>query len=643
MDAIMKPIITKGVCALVVVSAALTLLAGTNASAASFNAGKIMDDTVFTNKNSMNASQIQSFLNSKVPVCDTSGSQPSEYGGGTRSQWAQAKYGQSTFTCLKDYSESGRSAAQIIYDTAQAYAISPQVLIVLLQKEQGLVTDTWPLNIQYRTATGYGCPDTAPCDSQYYGLTNQLTWAAKMFRAIMNASPSWYTPYIIGNNFIRYNPEASCGGSTVNIQNRATQALYNYTPYQPNGAALAASMGATVPCGAYGNLNFFRYFTSWFGSTTGPDYAWQVDSAKLYYDSGTTQEVANNNGVYSLAPGQKAYAKIITTNIGRSTWPKAVTRVATQSPQDRLSAFADDGWITPYRAANYTESGDIAPNDSATFKFSVTAPSTPRLYTETFSVVIDGVTWLSNTFMNYSIAVPAPVNSASLKNPNFGNGATLTPGQNVLSAEGHTALHLSFDGNLELWTNFKRTWTSGTSGSGANRFVNQSDGNLVLYKDSTPVWASNTSGGSPATLTLQSDGNAVLYRGGTAAWASNTATYNQYSLTNYILAPDQVLFPGQALTTPDRYYTLAAQEDGNIVLYTPTRAIWASNTYMRPFDRIIIQRDGNIVAYNGDNYPIWSSRTNGQGGTNLILQEDGNLVLYSPGRPVWASNTPRLR
>ncbi len=23
---------------------------------------------------------------------------------------------------------------------------------------------------QYRSATGYGCPDTAPCDSKYYGL-----------------------------------------------------------------------------------------------------------------------------------------------------------------------------------------------------------------------------------------------------------------------------------------------------------------------------------------------------------------------------------------------------------------------------------------------------------------------------------------
>lgn len=218
-----------------------------------FKAGSIIDDEVFTNKSTMNTSQIQSFLNAKVPVCDT---------------WHAPGYGQNPpFTCLKDYSENGRSAAQIIYDTAQQYRINPQVFIVLLQKEQGLVTDTWPLDKQYRSATGYGCPDTAPCDSQYYGLTNQLNWSGKMFRSIMDNSPNWYTPYVVGNNYVRWSPNSSCGGTNVNIENRATQALYNYTPYQPNQAALNAGYGTGDGCSAYGNRNFYLYFTDWFGST----------------------------------------------------------------------------------------------------------------------------------------------------------------------------------------------------------------------------------------------------------------------------------------------------------------------------------------------------------------------------------------
>lgn len=266
----MKKSYTYITAALILVVSFLTqVFSSATASAAlsdEWQPGHIISDSIFTNAGSMSAGGIQQFLNSKVPVCDTYGTQPSEYGGGTRAQWGQANYGQSTFTCLKDYAEGGRSAAQIIYDKAQAYSINPQVLIVLLQKEQGLVTDTWPLNIQYRTATGYGCPDTAPCDSQYYGLTNQVDWAAKMFRAILNASPTWTTPYILGNNYIQYNPNSSCGGTVVNIENRSTQALYNYTPYQPNQGALAAGWG-TASCGAYGNRNFYLFFQSWFGST----------------------------------------------------------------------------------------------------------------------------------------------------------------------------------------------------------------------------------------------------------------------------------------------------------------------------------------------------------------------------------------
>lgn len=241
-------------------------LFSSQAEAQSFNAGRIMEDSVFTHYNSMNTNQIQSFLNSKVPQCDTNGNKPSEYGGGTRRQYAASRGVNPPFTCLKDYRQNNKSAAQIIRDAAHEFRINPQVIIVLIQKEQGLVTDEWPWPVQYRSATGYGCPDTAPCDSQYYGLTNQVRWAARMFRAIMDNSPSWYTPYVLGNNQIPWNPDIGrCGYSTVNIQNRATQALYNYTPYRPNQAALNAGYGTGDSCSSYGNRNFFLYFRDWFG------------------------------------------------------------------------------------------------------------------------------------------------------------------------------------------------------------------------------------------------------------------------------------------------------------------------------------------------------------------------------------------
>ncbi len=280
------------------------LASRSSAYTAGFSAGRIIDDSVMANKSTMNAGDIQNFLNAKVATCDTNGQQNSEYGGSDlngdgrvqRWEWAQGKYGQSTFPCLKDYTVSdGRSAAQVIYDAAQKYSINPQVILVLLQKEQSLVTDTWPLNIQYRSATGYGCPDTAACDSQYYGLVNQIDRAAKMFRAILDNVPQnqWYTPYVLGNNYIQYNPSASCGGSTVYIETRATQALYNYTPYQPNSYALGGGTSSAYPnCGAFGNLNFYSYFTDWFGPTTGNESLLSYKSHISNY--GWTSSVTNN-------------------------------------------------------------------------------------------------------------------------------------------------------------------------------------------------------------------------------------------------------------------------------------------------------------------------------------------------------------
>ncbi len=264
-----------------------------------FNAGRIIDDGVFTNSFSMNVSQIQAFLNSKVAACDTSGTQlASEYGSNlTHAQYAASKgWPAPPYICLKSYSENSISAAQIIYNISQQYQINPQVLIVLLQKEQGLVTDTWPLSTQYRGATGYGCPDTAPCDTTYYGFTNQVTWSAKMFRAVLDNSPTWYSPYVLGNNTIQWSPNSACGGSTVNIQNRATQALYDYTPYQPNQAALNAGYGTGDACSAYGNRNFYLYFTDWFGSTQFP----QPIGASLYYQqsSGAIYLVSNSTKYY---------------------------------------------------------------------------------------------------------------------------------------------------------------------------------------------------------------------------------------------------------------------------------------------------------------------------------------------------------
>ncbi len=253
----------------------------------SFNPGRIIDDAIFFNPASMTKQDIQAFLASKNPTCDVNGTKPISAGSSTtRAQWA-AQNGKPLppYTCLKDFTQSvpargpdsycsgsitagTKTSAEIIKEVAEACSINPQVLIILLQKEQSLITDEWPWPRQFEAATGYSCPDTAPCDPEFAGFFNQVYYGARQYQRYAKSSSSFnYRP--ARSSYVLYNPNASCGGTTVYIQNQATAGLYNYTPYQPNSAALSNLYGTGDGCSAYGNRNFWRMFNDWFGTTVG--------------------------------------------------------------------------------------------------------------------------------------------------------------------------------------------------------------------------------------------------------------------------------------------------------------------------------------------------------------------------------------
>lgn len=228
-------------------SVTFLLHANDRTEASSFNAGRIIDDAIFTDV-SMTEAQIQTFLNNINSTCLKNFRTQEPTGGG--------KYGNNV------------SVARAIWRVSQEHRINPKVILATLEKEQGLVTRKDCPSWRYNTALGYACPDTGPCDTAAFGFSVQLYQGARHFRGFFDQSPGWIVPYTPGTRYVQYNPNAACGGSNVTIQNRATASLYSYTPYQPNAATRAAAPGQTVNCGAYGNINFWRYFTNWFGSTT---------------------------------------------------------------------------------------------------------------------------------------------------------------------------------------------------------------------------------------------------------------------------------------------------------------------------------------------------------------------------------------
>ena len=252
---------------------------GANATLAGWNPGDIMSDFIMTDYSSMTEAEIQSFLKSKNPCNDT------RLYIRDRSPNTHWNVRDGHFVCMADDTFDGETAAHIIWQAAQDYRINPRVLIVLLQKESGLITDTLPNDRNYKTAAGYGCPDTAPCDAQYYGLKNQIRNAARFFRAYQDNNPNWYKPYWIGTKQIYWHPNGNCGTSTVTIANKTTASLYSYTPYRPNQAALNAGWGTGDACSSYGNRNFYNYYTDWFGDTHSNLPNQRKDQITKYYNS----------------------------------------------------------------------------------------------------------------------------------------------------------------------------------------------------------------------------------------------------------------------------------------------------------------------------------------------------------------------
>ena len=233
------------------------------ANAADFNAGNLISDENFYNGKAMSsAQQVQSFLETKNAGCLSGHTCILNYTERTPTM-AASRY------CDRIQGRANETAASVIHRVGEACNISQKALIVLLEKEQSLVTLRNPASWRFTSATGYGCPDTAPCDAGFGGFFTQVYYGARAYQ-YYKEHPAQYRHQAGRWNAVLFNPNGACGSSQVFIQNAATAGLYNYTPYQPNAAAMRNLYGVGDACSAYGNRNFWRMYTDWFGSPTGP-------------------------------------------------------------------------------------------------------------------------------------------------------------------------------------------------------------------------------------------------------------------------------------------------------------------------------------------------------------------------------------
>lgn len=360
---------------------AFVFLLATPVAAADFNPSSLTSDGEFTDVNSMDAAAIQRFLEDKGSF-------------------------------LQSYSENGRTAAQIIWDAAHGKndaagtaggiaitestgTVSPKVLLVTLQKEQSLISMTSQNDASLRTAMGYACPDSGGCNSAYAGFTKQVENAAWQLRYnYERAQGRGFDDYQVGQSFCTSDHNGTNCGT---YDNRATAALYRYTPHVYNG-----------------NYNFWNMFYNTYGF-----------SGAEYNATIVSWASSAGGGVYpAVRTGSAVTITAVLRNTGRTTWRQGAVNLGTERPRDKHFSLGrgDSGWTSGNRV-QMTEAS-VASGATGTFTFSVSPPheTAPGVYREYFRPVADGVAWFGPELYWDVEVVPAYVSRVDSWSTSSGGG-----------------------------------------------------------------------------------------------------------------------------------------------------------------------------------------------------------------------------
>ena len=662
-----------------------------------FNGNNLIDDAVFDNANTLNASQIDNWLNANFPnscISTNRGFSAADPTGYNPSQGFL--YGNYV------------SAGQVIYDAAQAYGLNPQVLLVTLQKEQSLVSgsgsgcvsnDANTRAMAYAAAMGYGCPDSGPPGgyswtpnpslyaingvavtsvsgtcvnaSSKAGFSQQVihaAWLLKFGEQRSEGNTGWA---VIKGNWDNSDDPGTCYGGPMTqgsfkrcSSDTSTTFYDGYTTI--DGTSTHMDTGATAALYWYtphfaGNQNFDSIFLSWFGNIYSV-YSWSVSYQYAYTD----QTKTTGANLTNLLPGQKVYVGFVANNTGDTTWSNTGSnpvRVGTTQPQDRSSVFCDTtdspSWIGCNRPALMQEAS-VAPGQTGTFEFWYKAPSQPGTYDEHFSLVAEGIKWMNDPGLsNYTVVKPPNYSWSIVSQSTYADqtkASSASSGNMSQGSKVYAVVVAKNTGNVS-WSN------SGTNPVHLATTSSQDRASTFCDSGDSPAWLKCNRPAGMDESSVSPNGTATFefwYKApsqpGTydehfslvaegIKWMNDPGLYFHTAVPfdtsgASVLGSSQTLNAGQSITASNGLYRLAMQSDGNLVIYSINRALWASHTNGQPATKAIMQSDGNLVIYDVQGKPYWASNTAGRVGSTLTMQSDGNLVIYDAnGRPAWASNT----
>ena len=203
----------------------------------------------------------------------------------------------------------------------------------------------------------------------------------------------------------------------------------------------------------------------------------------------------------------------------------------------------------------------------------------------------------------YAAPTPGPFPSSSCSIGTYlVAGQMLPSGKCIVSPHGQYFLLMNTDGNFFIydWAHGTGTWGPGTQGHPGAYAIFQTDGNLVVYSASgVALWSSGTSGTYAERLDMNDDGRIIIWK---SAWNSGTSD-GQFNGTTYAHPSCDVglgtgttgqLWSGQCFVSPNGRFELLMQADGNMVIYdrsvTPNAAIWSTGTGFSTVDPAVAYR-----------------------------------------------------
>lgn len=134
----------------------------------------------------------------------------------------------------------------------------------------------------------------------------------------------------------------------------------------------------------------------------------QYDNALVDPASYGAMLISSAGPTRPLQPGETATLSVTVENSGQRPWraqqPLEV-RLGTTSPNDRTSPFEHPSWQESARPTSLT--ADVSPGERATLEFQIQAPMTPGMYSESFALVVESVTWLDDAAVTFPIEVAA--------------------------------------------------------------------------------------------------------------------------------------------------------------------------------------------------------------------------------------------